>query len=299
MKTIFIILSGVLAFGTSLQATTSYNLDFNTQSNSAGLVYDGNYAISPYSGTVNGTTLALYCDDFNDNINFGQQNVTVYTTALTATGATLDDDTRYGVNNAPGSTYSAGTQLYDEIAWLTTQMMAQSGTNATANDKAIQEAIWTLTNDSTGAEGSSPHNENTELSGTALTSATDSTAQGYLNWIAEANNAVSNGLGTESGYSTLVPGDWYIVTAVGSAGCTIGSNGSTGCTPGTSGSGNVTQEFLAYYNGNLPVSTVSSVTTPEPGSLLLMVSGLLFSSFVARRRLRLANQSTAREGEPS
>jgi hypothetical protein len=270
----------------SLQAATSYILDFNTQSNSPGLTFDGNYAISPYTGTVNGTTVSLYCDDFNDNIYYGQQNVTVYSTALTANSASIDDDTRYGVNNAPNSSYTAGTQLYNELAWLTTQMRAQSGNNATTNDIAIQEAIWTMTNDTSGPDGAGPHNASTELSGSALTNATDTTAQGYLNWITDAQNANTNGFAAQSGYATLVSSDWYIVTAVGSAGCTIGSNGSNGCTPGTAGTGDVTQEFLAYYSGNggLLTSNVAGSSTPEPASFFLIGSGLLAGSILIRRR---------------
>jgi hypothetical protein len=286
MKTKLIFLAGLLSLGASLRAATSYNLDFNTQSNSAGLAFDGNYAISPYTGTVNGTTVPLYCDDFNDNINYGQQNVTVYSTALTANAASLNADTRYGVNNAPNSTYAAGAQLYDEMAWLTTQMMAQTGASANANDIAIQEAIWTMTNDSADTDGTSPHNASTELSGSALAHATDGTAQGYLNWIADAQDAHANSFASESGYATLVSSDWYIITSVSSAGCTIGSSGSTGCTPGTAGTGNVTQEFLAYYSGSggLVTSVVSGSATPEPASFLLIGSGLLAGSILIRRR---------------
>ena len=161
MKTKYVVLAGILACGASLQAATSYTLDFNTLSNSAGLVYDGSYAISPYSGTVNGATVQLYCDDFNDTINFGQQNISVYSTSLsTANTSTtvLQADTRYGKANSPGSAYASttGTTLYDEMAWLATQMQHTAGTtNGSANNTALQEAIWALT-DASVAPGA-PH----------------------------------------------------------------------------------------------------------------------------------------------
>src|SRR6185312_10823622 len=144
MRTKLTILAGTLILGASMgQAATSYSLDFNTQSNSPGLVYDGSYAISPYTGTLdNGAPIQLYCDDFNDTIQFGQQNLQVYQTSLTASATDLRDQTRYFVDNpSNNSSYPAGLTLYEEMAWLATQMQHAD----TINDKAIQEAIWQLT----------------------------------------------------------------------------------------------------------------------------------------------------------
>lgn len=284
-------LAGVLACGASLQGATSYILDFNTQSNSPGLVYDGSYAISPYSGTVNGTSVSLYCDDFNDTINFGQQNISVYSTGLNQTGSALSNDTRYGVHNA-STTYSgtAGTTLYEEMAWLATQMQHTTGTNAQANDIAIQEAIWTLTDTAGGA--TAPHNSNSN-SGTAG-SGLGGTAQSYLTWIADAQAAITqfNGGATWSyynSYSALATNNWYIITAVTSAGCTTGSetngcSGAGGTGAGTAGTGSVTQEFLAYAPGGLVTSTTTVAGVPEPASFGLIGSGLLFGALFARRR---------------
>ena len=214
-----VFLGGVLAFSTLLQADATYNLDFNTQSNSPGWVFDGSFAVSPYSGTVNGTTVALYCDDFNDNVNYGQQNITVYSTALSTTGTVLQDDTRYGKNNptTAGAGYPAGTQLYEEMAWLATQMQNTSGANATGNDIAIQEAIWTLTDNNTVNDGQSPQNYKTTGTG-AL--GDNGAQQSYLAWIADAA-ADYNQTGV-AGYANLVSSNWSIITMVSSAGCTLG-----------------------------------------------------------------------------
>lgn len=266
--------AGLLAFCASLQGATSYNFDFNSTSSS---LSDGSYPVNPYTGTVGGTAVTLYCDDFQDNINWGQQNISAYVTALTATGATLQDDTRYGDHNAPGNTYTAGTTLYEELAWLATQSQNTTGANASYNDIAIQEAMWTLTNDSSDP---SPHNQTTTGTGTKSDSGVQ---QSYLAWISDAESDYNT---TVSGYASLVTNDWYIVTAVSSAGCTVGSDGSTGCTPGTAGTGNVTQEFLAYSSS--PVSTTTQAATPEPASFILIGSGLLLGAIVGRRRMEKA-----------
>lgn len=270
MKFKLIVLSGLVVFGGTLQASSSFNFDFNSTSSP---LSDGNYPVSPYSATIAGTAVTLYCDDFQDSIQWGQQNITADVTAITATGATLQDDTRYGLNNAPGNAHPAGTQLYEELAWLATQAGNTSGANANANDIAIQEAMWTLTNLSSDP---SPHNETTTGSGTM---GDGGVQQSYLSWISDAQSDYNT---TASGYTSLVASDWYIVTAVSSAGCTVGSNGSNGCTPGTAGTGSVTQEFLAYSSGPMSVTTQNS-STPEPASFLLLGSALLIGAGVGRR----------------
>jgi hypothetical protein len=282
------LLASALVASASLQAATTYNLDFNSQSNSPGLIYDGNYAISPYSGTVGGTTVQLFCDDFNDNVNWGQQNITAYQTSLTASATTLDGQTRYGDANpsTAGASYPAGTTLYDEMTWLATQMLAVSGTSATYNETAIQEAIWTLTNDKNVNDGSSPHNKTTTQTGTYGDAGVE---QSYLAWIADAEADYG---GNAAGYASLVTGNWSIVTAVASAGCTVGSgtayskySGVSACTPGAAGTGSVTQEFLAYSGGTPTINQGGlGPSTPEPASFLLIGSGLLAGAVFARRK---------------
>ena len=252
-----ILIGSAIVAAASLHAATTYNLDFNSQSNSPGLIYDGSYAISPYSGTIGGTSVQLFCEDFNDNVNWGQQNITAYQTSLTASAATLDGQTRYGIANptTAGASYPAGTTLYDEMAWLATQMLAVSGSDATYNEAAIQEAIWTLTNDKNVNDGLSPRNKTTTQTGTYGDTGVE---QSYLAWIADAQ---ADYAGSVQGYASLVTGNWSIVTAVASAGCTVGSgtaysknNGVSACTPGTAGTGTVTQEFLAYSGATPTIS---------------------------------------------
>lgn len=294
MRTKLTILAGALIFGASVsQAATSYLLDFNTQSNSSGLVYDGSYAISPYTGTLdNGSPVELYCDDFNDSIQFGQQNLQVYKTALTASSTDLKAQTRYYVDNpSSNSSYPAGLTLYEEMAWLATQMQhAPSSTT----DKAIQEAIWQLTDAPGGS--TAPNNSSTYHGGvtTGYTGTNSTTAQSAAHWIQDAMSYVAGYNATtatsswsnSSYYANLVLSDWYVVTAVDSAGCTTGSysyHGTEGCTPGYAGYGSTTQEFLAYIPGTSGATPPPS-GVPEPASFVLIGSGLLAGALLRRRK---------------
>ncbi|HEU5021823.1 MAG TPA: PEP-CTERM sorting domain-containing protein [Bryobacteraceae bacterium] len=287
MRTKLTILAGALIFGASMgQAATSYLLDFNTYSNSPGLVYDGGYAISPYTGTINGTQVTLYCDDFNDSIQFGQQNIQVYKTALTAPAADLASQTRYGVDNpSSNSSYPSGLTLYEEMAWLATQMQH----TGTTNDKAIQEAIWQLT-DAPGGN-TAPNNSHYNY-GTASAGDTG-TAQSASHWIQDAQNYISgysatsgtSSWGYASHYEDLVLGDWYIVTAVNAAGCTTGYHNPSGCNPdGSSGWGSTTQEFLAYIPGTSGATPPPPSGVPEPATFVLIGSGLVAGAVLRRRK---------------
>jgi len=102
-------------------------------------VNDGQYYVSPYSGTMNGQTVTLFCDDVLNDVNFGQTwqaNVTNLGTAIQNNFS----QTRYG--GVPSSlVYGNAAQSYREAAWLTTQF----GSNS-SNYKDLQYALWFLMN---------------------------------------------------------------------------------------------------------------------------------------------------------
>jgi hypothetical protein len=114
---------------------------------------DGSYYVSPYYGTINGQSATFYCVDFNNEVNFNQ----TWSANLTPMSGNLGD-TRYGnpTNVATLSLtdpyYSEFTpeQLYEQAAWLTTQMGQFMGPNYLSNPTdvnnliAIQYAIWDL-----------------------------------------------------------------------------------------------------------------------------------------------------------
>ena len=71
--------------------------------------------VGPYTGTMNGAPVDLFCMDFANHVNFGQQ----WEANLTPITAGSDlGNTRYG--SLPGA-----LDLYQEAAWLTLQYSSQ------------------------------------------------------------------------------------------------------------------------------------------------------------------------------
>jgi hypothetical protein len=91
------------------------------------------YYIGPYSGTMNGGSVDLFCVDFANEVNFGQQWDANLTSITSDAGL---GDTRYGT--APG-----GLELYQQAAWLTLQYASQP----TSEYADIQATIWRLFSD--------------------------------------------------------------------------------------------------------------------------------------------------------
>ncbi|HEY1469189.1 MAG TPA: hypothetical protein VGF61_09090 [Candidatus Acidoferrum sp.] len=97
---------------------------------------DGQYYVSPYTGTMNGQTVTLFCDDVLNDVNFGQ----TWQANVTNLGSNDFSQTRYG--GVPSSlVYGNAAQTYREAAWLTTQF----GSNS-SNYKDLQYALWFLMN---------------------------------------------------------------------------------------------------------------------------------------------------------
>jgi hypothetical protein len=102
---------------------------------------DFGYYVGPYAGTMDGTSVDLFCVDFMNEVSFGQQwdaNLTAITP-----GSDLGD-TRYGT--LPGA-----VELYQEAAWLTLQFALQP----TSEYGDIQSTIWRLFSPTAPAPSSS------------------------------------------------------------------------------------------------------------------------------------------------
>jgi hypothetical protein len=86
--------------------------------------------VGPYAGTMNGTPVDLFCVDFANEVNFGQQ----WDANLTSIdfGADLGD-ARYGA--VPGA-----LELYQQAAWLAQQFASQPASQY----GDIQATIWQL-----------------------------------------------------------------------------------------------------------------------------------------------------------
>jgi hypothetical protein len=198
----------------------------------------------------------LFCDDYVDKITPGQSytgvNITAANGTNTDTGYTNGNTAGSMANTRDGSAnissgYPTGTTLYEEMAWLATQMMTSGRT--VGDEEAIQEAIWSLS-------------ENPTTSGSPTVAASGET-QTYSQWVADAKYEVTGSGSLVAGtYLTPNYNNWLVLTVPADAGVTIGSGG--------------TQELLAY-TGQVPTKT------PEPASFVLIGSGLLMAAVFGRR----------------
>jgi hypothetical protein len=108
-------------------------------------VNDGQYYVSPYSGTMNGTNVVLFCDDIKNEIYVHEvwsANVTNLGTALATTTPTTNGfaNTRYGgLTDSP--VYRSASFAYAEAAWLTTQFASNPG-----DFVSLQYALWDIMN---------------------------------------------------------------------------------------------------------------------------------------------------------
>ena len=101
------------------------------------------YYIGPYYGQLESSNVSLFCDDFANEVNFGQ--TWMANLSKITTGSDLSQ-TRYG-------DVQGAARLYQEIAWLDTQFAKQ--------DKAqwgdIHATIWQIFDPSQAPVPSSPY----------------------------------------------------------------------------------------------------------------------------------------------
>jgi len=150
------------------------------------------YYLSPYTGTITPTggqtsTVALYCDDFNDEVTNGQ-TWSAYVTSVLSSNLS---NTLFGVTN-PNPASPTGNTLYEEEAYLATQIQTDFAANNLSAIEAIQDAMWVLTDPSTTV----PNYNNPTVQ----------------NWINLAAADASNYQNT--GTSTVNYASWYVLTDV-------------------------------------------------------------------------------------
>ena len=144
--------------------------------------------IAPYYATVNGVAETVYCDDYANDVYLGQQ----YTANLTNMGSGNLSETRYGgltytLQTATGSTTYSAIQVYEMVAYLTTQF----GSNETTNG-LVQDTIWNLFN---------PNPGNSNIAPPTLSS-------NFYLYAAESN------------YTLINPNNFYILTNTGTVALT-------------------------------------------------------------------------------
>lgn len=93
-------------------------------------VMDGVY-VGPYTATVNGQSTQIICDDFVDDSYVGES-----WTANVTTLANLNGTKWGGMANA--------TQLYDEAAWLATQMLSPTYSGNATQVGYLAYALWAV-----------------------------------------------------------------------------------------------------------------------------------------------------------
>lgn len=101
-------------------------------------VNDGHYFVSPYTGTMNGVAVVLFCDDILNDVTKGQS----WSANVTVLASNNFSATRYG--GAVGSKVTNPMLAYEEVAWLTTQFASHPSDYIN-----LQYAMWDIMNPGT------------------------------------------------------------------------------------------------------------------------------------------------------
>jgi len=253
------VLAVIVSASASFAQTTQMTL---TGVGDGAVVWNGGSGVyvDPYTATVGGVAnTPVICDDWSDNSYVGE-SWTANVTPISSLGTSSTPLFGGSPSSTPPLTQA---QLYDEAAWLGTQLLANP-TNY-ANQVAVSFALWELTYNATGSSMETP-TPTDFLAGSAEAGLQNCSGQTCVaTLLAEAQAAVAAGYNGE-GWSIFTPNTADPITCTGS-GCPNPNNSATLKAP---------QEFL--------------VNTPESSSIVLLgadMLGLLALAFVFRKRLLL------------
>ena len=203
------------------------------------------YYMSPYSGTVDGTLQRLNCVDFFHEVSLGE----VWTATITNLGAAISNTSLLS-NTRDGSSggYASLTdvlKIYMEAAWLTNQFAANPASSPDQS-VAIQTAIWSIV-------------DNGPTNPASLQYA--STGDYWNN--GQTSSIVNSGVGSTGYWITRAQTEYA-----------------------TQGAGYYNQFNILTGTGNPGASAQEFIySTPEPGTFILIGSGLMgLVGFVRTRR---------------
>ena len=240
----------VLFFASASFAQTTTTMDLTSPGNGTTL---GNVYVDPYTATVGGVAnTTVICDDWSNN-SYLNESWTANVNTISSLGGKLTNAPMFG-NNQP---------LYNELAWLGSQLLANYAAKPTLAQQAAQTeisfAIWELTYGVNGTtkDSTAPAAYLSEYLSGGTSNAEYIAAQTYL---CEATGGCQ-GYAGEAGYNAS---GWEILTPNSSD--PICNGGPCPSSPA--------QEFLLY--------------TPESSATILFgadMLGLLGLAIVFRRRL--------------
>jgi len=244
-----------------------------------------------FAGTLSGTSAAFWCVDDQEAFGFGQTGL-ANVTLLSNTAVINSASTHYGtVTNtsspsSPGQWLNTGTGASSSTPGLADAMTAQNrytlaaylvaqyqgfdtsilGGAAQAEDDAIQQAIWAITNTTLpqGAlNGGIYENNNRSVNATTGAGNVDSSAY----WI---NQAITH-------YGDVVQSGWAVVSWGAAADGTL-YQGPYYASQSTN------QTFLVELGSGPQITTGGSGLAPEPGFYAALAVGLSGLFFAVRRR---------------
>jgi hypothetical protein len=245
----------VLAFASASFAQV--NVDLTGTGNST-IVWGPNFGVyvDPYTATVGSQTgVPVICDDWSDNTNVGESwtaNVTSVSTLsnTTPTNPPLFQSLALGNNPTPSPQGLNQAQLYDELVYLSVNLMGAVGSNNTNEQIVASFAMWELTYGAVGSNGT-PSNPDGNPA-TFLAGATNYSGSALQASVNSLLTSAQNALNAPGGINTQ---GWEILTP-------------------TPESTTEPQEFLVY--------------TPESSAVIMFSAdmlGLLALAFVFRKRL--------------
>lgn len=293
---VLLLTGATLAYGSVTIDSSSLGFDQSIQVN-GNLGYQtaggGGEFYGSLSGTPGTNTVGFWCVDDQEAFSFGESGL-ANVTLLSDTALINSTQTHYGTVTNSSNTSNPGQWLntgalpapygssslasantaddrYTLAAYLVTQYNGfDAGINGnTAEDDAIQQAIWAITNTTLTTADDPGIYENNYRSLTATTGSANIDSVAY--WVNQALQNAGNSVNTS---------DWAVVSWGADA------SGNLYEAPWNDSSGSTNQTFLVELS-NPSSTTHNNGLSPEPGFYGALAVGLSGLFYAARRRKKV------------